>query len=318
MTTNRELSFEHIMEPGTGKAVPVLRGQILRLEQVANGQVADSNFFNLHDYKEYFHAGRTRHLHGFWPGLGTHLWSNPPRERPMMTIIEDSFGRNSVLYPRCSGFVFEYHFGYEHHTNCADILGESIREYELTPDDVHDSFNFWGTGGVDCADDGQIRMFIEGTRATLGDYIHVLAQIDTLAVPCVCGADVMATSNFELKPLRIQVFDATEEEKRRWLLPEERQYRNQRDRSDFKVQQIKATPELVRDESYIASWPVFPLVNSTFEVELGDEDYAFAARARELGHLGGSEGEVVRYGFFTWYVEHEMHGPRHFRVKRPT
>jgi len=303
------------MEPGTGKAVPVRRGQILRLEQVANGQVADSNFFNLHDYKEYFHAGRTRHLHGLWPGVGAHLWSNPPRERPMMTIIEDSFGRNSVLYPRCSGFVYEYHFGYESHTNCADILAEAVREYELTPDDVHDSFNFWGTGGIDCVDGG-VRMFIEGTRARADDYIHVLAQIDTLAVPCVCGADVMATSNFELKPLKIQVFDASEEEKERWLLPEARQYKNQRTRADFKRKEIKATPGLVRDETYVPEWPVYPIVKRSVEIEVTDEDYEVIAELRRAGHLGDSDGDVVRYGLFTWYVEHKMRGPKHFRIKR--
>ena len=48
--------------PGTGKALPVMRGQILRFEQLGNGQCADFNAFNLHDHKEYFHTGRTRHL----------------------------------------------------------------------------------------------------------------------------------------------------------------------------------------------------------------------------------------------------------------
>src|SRR5438445_2816457 len=47
----RQLLFEHVMEPGTGKAVPVLRGQILRMEQIGNGQCADFNAYNLHDYK---------------------------------------------------------------------------------------------------------------------------------------------------------------------------------------------------------------------------------------------------------------------------
>ena len=86
----REVLYEHVMEPGTGKAVPVLRGQILRIEQIGNGQCADFNAFNLHDYKEYFHTGRTRHLHGLFPAEGDMLWSAPPRERPMFTIIRDT------------------------------------------------------------------------------------------------------------------------------------------------------------------------------------------------------------------------------------
>jgi len=40
---DREVLYEHVMEPGTGKAVPVMRGQILRIEQIGNGQCADFN-----------------------------------------------------------------------------------------------------------------------------------------------------------------------------------------------------------------------------------------------------------------------------------
>ncbi len=56
----------------------------------------------------------------------------------MMAIIEDTVGTNDVLYPRCSGFLFEYHYGLPVHTNCHDIQAEAQREYGLTPDDVHD------------------------------------------------------------------------------------------------------------------------------------------------------------------------------------
>jgi len=47
---DREVLYEHVMEPGTGKAVPVMRGQILRIEQIGNGQCADFNAFNLHNF----------------------------------------------------------------------------------------------------------------------------------------------------------------------------------------------------------------------------------------------------------------------------
>ena len=79
--TERKVLHELVIEPGTGKALEVLRGQILRIEQVIGGQCADFNCFNLHDYKEFMHTGRTRHLHGLHPGKGDFLWSAPPRER---------------------------------------------------------------------------------------------------------------------------------------------------------------------------------------------------------------------------------------------
>src|SRR5216684_4515185 len=89
--------FEWTLQPGTGKAIEVRAGQILRIAQTEGGQCADFNCFSLHDYKEYMHCGRTRTVHGFHPSKGTFLWSAPPRERAMMYILEDTYGRNDVL-----------------------------------------------------------------------------------------------------------------------------------------------------------------------------------------------------------------------------
>ena len=38
------------LEPGTGKAIELRRGMILRIEQIEGGQCVDFNCFNLHDY----------------------------------------------------------------------------------------------------------------------------------------------------------------------------------------------------------------------------------------------------------------------------
>lgn len=307
---DRKLVFEHVMEPGTGKAVPVLRGQIVRIEQLGNGQCADFNAFNLYDYKEYFHTGRTRHLHGLFPKEGDMLWSAPPRERPMFTIIRDTVGTNDIQYPRCTGFLYEYQYGFETHTNCHDILAESIREYGLTPDDVHDSFNFWMHTGVD----QEGRLYIKRMLAKQGDYAELIAHFDILAVPNVCGADIFSTSNFELKPLKVQVLEATDEEKERWLQPADRQYRNQRTPADFKIKEIKATRELVRDEGYSPEWAVYPIVKQPVELELSDEDLALVDALRADGNFGEEDGEIVRHGFFSWWIENYMRGPKHLHA----
>ena len=305
--SERELVLEHVMEPGTGKALPVLRGQILRIEQVGNGQCADFNAFNLHDYKEYFHTGRTRHLHGLFPAEGDMLWSAPPRERPMFTIIRDTVGTNDIQYPRCTGFLYEYQYGFEKHTNCHDILAESIREYGLTPDDVHDSFNFWMHTGVD----DQGRLYIKRMLAKPGDYVELIAHFDVLAVPNVCGADIFSTSNFELKPLKVQVMEAAEDERERWLQPEQRQYANQRTPADFKLSEIKVTRELTRDEAYAPDWPVYPIVKRPLDVPLTEDEYAQIARLRANGGFGEADSDIVRHAFFSWWIDEYMRGPKH-------
>ena len=303
---DREVLYEHVMEPGTGKAVPVMRGQILRIEQIGNGQCADFNAFNLHDYKEYFHTGRTRHLHGLFPAEGDMLWSAPPRERPMFTIIRDTVGTNDVQYPRCTGFLYEYQYGFEQHTNCHDILAESIREYGLTPDDVHDSFNFWMHVGVDPDE----KLYIKRMMAKPGDYVELLAHFDILAVPNVCGADIFSTSNFELKPLKVQVLASTQADRDQWLQPEERQYRNQRTPEDFKLSRIKADRELARDDGYEDDWPVYPIVKQPVEISLSTDEYAMVEALRRNGGFGEEDTDIVRHAFFSWWIEHYMRGPK--------
>ncbi|CAE6935706.1 hypothetical protein R69927_07409 [Paraburkholderia domus] len=50
---------------------------------------------------------------------------------------------NDVIFPRRSANLCESGYGYHTHTNCHDIQAEAQREYGLTPDDVHDSFNLF-------------------------------------------------------------------------------------------------------------------------------------------------------------------------------
>jgi uncharacterized protein YcgI (DUF1989 family) len=301
----RKILQELIIQPGTGKALELRRGQILRIEQVVGRQCADFNCFNLHDYKEYFHTGRTRHLHGVHPTKGDFLWSAPPRERPMMAIIADTVATNDVLYPRCSAFLFEYQYGLAVHTNCHDIQAEAQREYGLTPDDVHDSFNFFMHTGIDARG----RPFIAKNTARKGDYVEVLALIDVLAVPNVCGADVMMTSDFELKPLKLVVFEAAEGD---WAaVVEPPRARNQRTPADFKVQQIKADRALRRDTAYRPDFTNVPLQLSELEVTLTADEMERLRRLAASGGFGDTESEVLRYVFFTWWIGKFMRGPKH-------
>ena len=305
MTTGRKTVQELTIEPGTGKALELRRGQVLRIEQTSGRQCADFNCFNLHDYKEFFHTGRTRHLHGLHPTKGDFLWSAPPRERPMMAIIEDTVGTNDVLYPRCSAFLFEHHYGLAVHTNCHDIQAEAQREFGLTPDDVHDSFNFFMHTGVDAAG----RPFIAKNTAKPGDYVELLALMDVLAIPNVCGADVMMTSDFELKPLKLTVFEGVDRDWSR--ISEPPRLKNQRSPSEFKVKNIKADRELYRDSSYRPEFTNVPLQISELEVNLTDDEIAWIQQLKSTGKYGESDAEVLRYVFFTWWIGKFMHGPKH-------
>jgi uncharacterized protein YcgI (DUF1989 family) len=78
--------FEQLLQPVSGKAVPVLSGQTLRLSQVEGGQCVDFNAFNLHNYKEHLSVGHSRFA-GFHLVRGQTLVSVPPRIRPMLHLL---------------------------------------------------------------------------------------------------------------------------------------------------------------------------------------------------------------------------------------
>lgn len=309
----RKLVDNFILERTTGRGIPVMRGQVLRIAQLGKGQVLDFNAFNLHDYKESFSCGMTRNMHGLNPGKGEHLWSAPPRNRMMYTILEDTVGTNDINYPRCNAFLFEYQFGFSGHpahSNCHDILAEAIREWGLTPDDVHDSFNgFMHTG----AEHG--KLFIERMMARQGDYIDLLAQIDTLAVPVACGADVYPSSNYELKRLEVSVFDGSDADRAALV---EQDYDHQRGPDSFRRQTIKSDRPLRRDDAYQPEWPWLEAVTEchSVEVELGEEGAMLLERIRGLPELKGlTDAEIVRFCFFRWYASKHMTGLRQMRSR---
>jgi len=285
-----------MLEPGTGKAIELLAGQILRIEQVEGGQCVDFNAFNLHDYKEFMHCGRTRTVHGFNPTEGAFLWSQPPRERALLYILKDTVKRNDVLFPRCSAYLYESAYGFHDHTNCHDIQSEAQREYGLTPDDVHDSFNFFMNTEIGA--DGRATITRQSSRA--GDHVDLLALTDVLAVPNVCGADVMRTSNFSLKPIRLTVFEATEADLA--TVPPTPVLRSQRTPRDFRQPHIKADRELTRDPAYTPAFTNVPIRIEELAVTLIDQEAALFDAAR-LPLYGDDDGAALRDLLFTWWEE---------------
>jgi uncharacterized protein len=298
---NRPALLEWTLQPGTGKAFEVRAGQVLRIAQIEGGQCADFNCFNLHDYKEFMHCGRTRTVHGFHPSTGTFLWSAPPRERAMMYILEDTYGRNDVLFPRCSSYIYESAYGFDVHTNCQDIQGEAQREYGLTPDDVHDSFNFFMC--TEITSPHRATMTRQNSKA--GDYIDLLALIDVLAIPNVCGSDVMRTSNFSLKPLQITVYEATDAQTS--SVPKVPILKSQRTPKDFKNSKIKTKRELRRDPRYVPDFANVPLDVESLSVPLSAEEASLLAEAK-LESYGDDDAAALRDIFFTWWEERFLAG----------
>lgn len=288
-----------VLEPVSGKALPVYAGEVLRISQIDGGQCVDFNAFNLHDYKEHMAAGHSR-IAGFRLGQGNTLFTNPPHFRPLLHISHmPATCVTDTLAPRCHTVLYERQFGFQFHTNCQDTIAEAIREFGLTPDDVHDSFNmFMNTGW-----DARGRWWIEWNTGQAGDHVDLLACIDTLAVPVVCGSgDVQLTSNFFLKPVQVAVFGATGASREAAAAVNARYAaRTRKTVADYRVRQIREERELRADPDYVPAYASFPLRFATLEVDLGPEDEA-AVDSLVAEGFGGDRADVVRRLFMIWYL----------------
>jgi uncharacterized protein len=290
----RQLLFEQVIEPGTGKALEIRQGQLLRVEQIEGGQCVDFNCFNLHDYKEFMHTGRTRTVHGLLPTTGHFLWSAPPRERAMMYLLEDTAGCNDVLFPRCSAYLYESSYGLPVHTNCHDIQAEAQREYGLTPDDVHDSFNLFM-----CTEVHDGRAHIKRQHSKPGDHVDLLALMDVLAVPNVCGADIMRTSNFSIKPVRLRIFQASVRDLA--SVPPVPAFASQRTPAQFRQPNIRLERVLRRDSNYQPQFANVPIRLSRLEVTLDEQAYGSLKHAGLEVYYGDDAGAALRDVLFSWW-----------------
>jgi uncharacterized protein len=285
-----------IFQPVEGKALPMKAGEVLRITQLGNGQCVDFNCFNLHDYKERLSVGFTR-MHSFRPKQGDFLWSNPPRSNPMMKISEmPASCVTDTLHARCNGFLFEDYYALDLHTNCQDTFAMAIAEYRLTPDDVHDAFNLW----MDTGWDDQGMTYIRRNSGRRGDYVDLLAMMDVLAVPILCGSgDVQPTAAFFPKPIEIRVFESSPVMLRTVAEDTARlKLKNHKTVADFPVKEILATRELTADPNYRPDYVNYPLRFTAVEVELSEREYGQLRRLRFADYQ--DDEEILREAVMRW------------------
>ena len=303
MTAYGAQRLELVLQPVSGKALPVYQGEVLRIIQVEGEQCVDFNAFNLHDHKEHMDVSMSRGSTGFRPKKADLIFSNPPRYRPMIAILEmPSTCVTDVLGRTCNAVLFEASHGFELHTNCQDTMAECIAEYGLTPDDVHHSFNMWMNSEWDSTG----RWWIVRNTGRRGDYVDLLAIFDTLMVPQTCGGgDVGLISNFSFKPIKLEVFGASEAtlELVEKVVGLAGSFRNQRTPDRFRVNQIKTDRELRPVPGFQPNFVNYPIRVEPIEVPLSGSEQAMAERLVQQGE-GNDIGDIVRRAFMMWYQRH--------------
>ena len=187
-----------------------------------------------------------------------------------------------MLFPRCSAYVYESAYGFAVHTNCHDIQAEAQREYGLTPDDVHDSFNLFMCTEVRR---GRPRHHHPAGREP-GDHVDLLALIGRAG-----GAQCLRRRRHAHQQLLAQTGEgpgAASARRETWPGARRAPSRSQRTPEDFRNPRSRPIANCARIQATTPKFLNTPLTVTDVEIELDDEELALlrGLRARALYRRG--------------------------------
>jgi len=200
----------------TGKTLRVNKGQVFRVIVYEGKQVLDLNLLNAHNCKEHFAAAPSAVINSL-KGMGgyyrlTQLYSKPPYENLMATVMDDKVGSGArggeraghFMLCHCSNRELEL-YGLPEHRTCSDNFADAFREIGLKQEDTYDQtiFNIWMNSWID--EDGNLKF--ARPLAETGDYIDFLAEMDLIAVFSLCPMEINACNDYRAKALRFQILE---------------------------------------------------------------------------------------------------------------
>lgn len=189
-----------IVEPKTGEAVVVKKGQVLRVEDLDGGQVGDFVCFSNTDYKEKYSQAKTRVRN--WSTkikVGSELISN--RDNVMFTVIEDTVGVHDIFFCPCHSYVYENVYQVGPRNGCVENLAAAVEPAGISKDDLPDPFNIFMNTGI--KEDGEL--YIAASPSKQGDYIELRAEMDCLVAVSACADDVSDCNNGECTRIALHV-----------------------------------------------------------------------------------------------------------------
>lgn len=193
------LSQYHI-DPQSGTAFTVRRGQTIRIIDVEGEQVSDLICFAQENIEEYLSCGRTTDYNGkIYFSTGDVLYSD--RSAPMLKITADQVGKHIFMYAPCSPEMFQMTYNVtEPHPNCLDNLASNLEPFGIRPSQIHTAFNVFMH--VTISENGKIS--IHPARSKAGDYIDLRAEMDLVVGVTACSAG--KCNNYQCTSIDVEVY----------------------------------------------------------------------------------------------------------------
>ena len=209
-----------LVPKNTGHAARVAAGQAFKLEMIEGAQIIDLDIFAAADPSEHYSAPTQVWAEGGRVDLFTRIWSNPPRSRPLATVIA-----NQIAF-RDEGGGLRDHKAYGAHCNphdwmlfagflpntCYDNLRTACASLGLPQHAIHDNLNLYMKSALDPETGRHLNV---ASDAVAGDYITFYAETDLLIAFSLCpygdGSVVpqdWATTPVPQHPVVLEIADA--------------------------------------------------------------------------------------------------------------
>ena len=189
-----------IIEPRTGTAFALARGQTLRVIDPDGCQVSDLVAFSVADPREAISNGRTfDYEETIRLTAGNTLWSN--RSNPMLKIVEDQVGVHDFLLTPCSESTFRHFYpDAPVHRGCFGNLAAALAPHGIAADDIPCAFNVFMNVVVDAAGGG---LRVDPPVSKAGDFVRFEARMDLIIGLTACSA--YASNGGSFKPIHYKI-----------------------------------------------------------------------------------------------------------------
>lgn len=195
------------LEPQTGTAFILEKGQVLRVIDPEGEQVADLTAFAQADTGEWLSSGRSFDYNNtIYLTTGHVLYSS--KSSRMFTILEDKVGKHDFLYTPCSPEMFRIIYKYDgDHPSCFENLAKNLARFGIAEDTIPTTFNIFMN--VDVSADGALKLRPPLSRP--GDFIALRAELNMIVAVTACSAEM--SNNGRLKPIELEVVNAAKHDK---------------------------------------------------------------------------------------------------------
>ena len=191
---------------GAGLAVPLKKGQAVRLVNTFGSQVVDTWALAGADTSEYLSVEHTRRmLYNLFPKQGDVFYSN--RRSPMLVLEEDtSPGRHDMLFACCDKWLYKHYGCAPSHPNCRDNFLAALFAAGYDATFVPTPLNLWMNLPVHDSE----RLAIEPPLSRPGDPGVLRALMDLVIVFSACPMDVTPINGEDRipKPVHLEILAA--------------------------------------------------------------------------------------------------------------